>query len=231
MAGFDFAALERRVAALEARQAASLRFGRVTGVDGGKCRVQLRDGQGVVSQPLSTVQRRVLKDQDICMPDIGEPVACLVSGQGCEEGVVLGAYYNAREQAPGQPASHDYRRYEDGTEIFYDRARHRLIARVRGDIEVETDGHALIRAKKEVRAESETAIVLRAPAITLAGLLYMTDRDGNPGRGELLGDFRIRQGGLSVPDADVTAGAVSVRGHVHKGVEAGPDTSDRPVGG
>lgn len=231
MAGFDFAALERRVSALEARQAASLRFGRVTGVDGGKCRVQLRDGQGVVSQPMSTVQRRVLKDQDICMPDIGEPVACLVSGQGCEEGVVLGAYYNAREQAPGQPASHDYRRYEDGTEIFYDRARHKLIARVRGDIEVETDGHARIQARKEIQAESETEIVLRAPVITLAGLLYMTDRDGNPGRGELLGDFSIRRGGLSVPDADVTAGAVSVRGHVHKGVEAGPDTSDRPVGG
>ena len=226
MAGFDFAALERRVAALEARQAASLRFGRVTGVDGGKCRVQLRDGQGVVSQPMSTVQRRVLRDQDICMPDIGEPVACLVSGQGCEEGVVLGAYYNSREQAPGQPASHDYRRYEDGTEIFYDRAQHKLIARVRGDIEVETDGHALIRAKKEVRAESETEIVL-----TLAGLLNVTDRDGNPGRGELLGDYRIRRGGLSVPDADVTAGTVSVRGHVHKGVDAGPDTSGTPVGG
>lgn len=91
MAGFDFASLERRVSALEARQPASLRFGRVTEIDGGKCRVQLRDGQDVVTRKISTVQRRVLKDQDICMPDIGEPVACLVSGQGEEEGVVLGA--------------------------------------------------------------------------------------------------------------------------------------------
>ena len=33
---FDFAALERRVAALESRAAASLRFGRVTGVEGGQ---------------------------------------------------------------------------------------------------------------------------------------------------------------------------------------------------
>ena len=102
---------------------------------------------------------------------------------------------------------------------------------MRGDIEVETDGSAIIRAKKEVRAESDTEIVLRAPSITLAGLLNVTDRDGNPGRGELLGDYRIRQGGLSVPDADVTAGAVSVRGHIHKGVDAGPDTSGTPVGG
>lgn len=121
---FDFAKLDRRVAALEASSPASLRFGRVTGIEGGKCRVQLRDGQDVVSHTISTVQKRVLKDQDIEMPDVGEPVACLFSGQGREEGVVLGAYYNETEKDPGQPQPHDYKRYVDGTEIFYDREEH-----------------------------------------------------------------------------------------------------------
>jgi hypothetical protein len=62
---FDYASLERRVAALEARSPASLRFGKVTGVEGGFARVQMEDGNNVVSMPLPTLQRRVLKDQEI----------------------------------------------------------------------------------------------------------------------------------------------------------------------
>lgn len=228
---FDFAALERRVAALEASAPASLRFGRVTGVEGGKCRVRLADGQGVVSHPISTLQKRVLKDQDIKMPDLGEPVACLFSGQGCEEGVVLGAYYNGREQDPGQPPAQDYTRYVDGTEIWYDRTAHKLVAKVQGDVELETEGTITATAKGAVTVTSAEGITLKAPAITLAGLLTVTDEDGSSGRGTLFGTYEVREGSLHVPDADVTAGAVSLRGHTHTGVENGPDTSGAPVGG
>ena len=71
---FDFVDLERRITALESSQTASLRFGRVTAIEGGKCRVQFQDGQGMNSFLLSTVQKRVKRDQDICMPDVEEPV-------------------------------------------------------------------------------------------------------------------------------------------------------------
>lgn len=229
---FDFAALERRVAALEANRGASLRFGTVTGVDAGNgsARVQLEDGDGMVSAPLRVLQRRSLKDKAQCLPDIGEPVACLFAGQGMEAGVVLGAHYSTQTPAPDQTATHDYIVYEDGTEVWYDRKAHKLIAKVKGDAEVETEGQITARAKKEILAESEVNIMLKAPTITLAGLLRVTDKDGKPGSGELLGDYRILRGGLDVPDNDVTAGGVSVRGHTHKGVESGPDTSGTPVG-
>ncbi|MFR1534265.1 MAG: phage baseplate assembly protein V [Bilophila wadsworthia] len=137
MVGFDIAHLERRIAALEANRGASLRFGKVTGVEGGYARVQLADGHGMVSMPLATLHRRVLRDQDITMPDQGEPVAVLFSGQGLEAGVVLGAVYSPAVPDPAQDAHIDYRRYEDGTELWYDRVRHRLIAKVEGDIEAE----------------------------------------------------------------------------------------------
>lgn len=102
MAGFDIAHLERRIAALEANRGASLRFGKVTGVEGGYARVQLADGHGMVSMPLATLHRRVLRDQDITMPDQGEPVAVLFSGQGLEAGVVLGAVYSPAVPDPAQ---------------------------------------------------------------------------------------------------------------------------------
>lgn len=233
MPGFDLVSLERRIAALEANRGASLRFGTVTGVDtaDGSARVQLPDGDGMVSAPLRVLQRRSLRDKAQCLPDLGEPVACLFAGQGMEAGVVLGAHYSQQTPAPGQTATHDYAVYEDGTEIWYDRAAHKLIAKVKGDADIETDGRITATAKKEIRVESAVDITLNAPTITLAGLLRVTDKDGQPGSGELLGDYIIRKGGLDVPDDDVTAGSVSVRGHIHKGVESGPSTTGTPVGG
>ena len=230
---FDYASLERRIAALEARHAASLRFGRVTGVEGGSARVALPDGQGVVSMPLPTLQRRVLNDQEIKMPDLGEPVAVLFSGQagGQETGVVLGALYSPAAPDPGQPPHMEFSRFSDGTVISYDREAHKLYADVRGDIEAKATGAVSVAAQGEISAQSALRIKLKAPFIELAGLLTVTDEDGNAGRGVLRGTYTVREGSLHVPDDDVTAGAVSVRGHVHDGVESGPSTTDKPVGG
>ena len=149
---FDFATLERRVAALENASPASLRFGRVTNVEGGKVRVQFKDGQAVVSHTISTLQSRVLKDQDIKMPDIEEPVACLFSGQGHEEGVVLGAYYNEREQDPGQPPAHEYKRYADGTQMFYDREGHTCVLNMpTGEITLTCGGSSIVITDDRIR--------------------------------------------------------------------------------
>ena len=228
---FDYAALERRIAALEANRGASLRFGKVVGVTGGAARVQLEDGQGMVTAPLPTLQRRVLKDQEIKLPDDGEPVACLFAGQGMEAGVVLGALYSQATPDPEQERQMEYSRFSDGTVIFYDRAAHKFYADIKGDVDLRTTGTATVKSEKEILAESLTNITLRAPTITLAGLLRCTDKDGKPGSGTLLGNYRIEKGGLDVPDADVTAGPVSVRGHVHKGVQPGSSTTQEPVGG
>lgn len=220
---FDLAALERRVAALEASQTASLRFGRVTGVKGGKCRVQFQDGQGMNSFELSTIQKRTLKDKDICMPDVGEPVACLFSGQGCEQGVCLGAYYNEREADPEQPAHMDYKKYEDGTEIWYDRESHRLVAKVQGDCEVEAEKTIKATCREEAEIHSEKEIKIRAPKIKLMGVLDMENYEGGVTQGTLRGDFHIVEG-------DVTAEAVSLRKHQHL-YSGGNSIGGPPVGG
>lgn len=236
---FDYAALERRLAALESSQAASLRFGRVTGVNGGKVRVQFADGQDMNSFELSPVQKRVLKDQDIEMPDIGEPVACLFSGQGCEQGVVLGAYYNGQENDPGQAPHMDYKKYSDGTELWYDREEHKLVAKVMGDIEAEVEKTAKLKAKEEIEVEgektirakcreeaeihSEKEITLKAPQIRIMGVLTMENCEGGPTRATLKGFFNVVEG-------DVTAESVSLRTHQHEH-SGGSGVGGKPVGG
>ncbi len=228
---FDYAALERRIAALEANRGASLRFGKVVGVSGGAARVQLEDGQGMVTAPLPTLQRRVLKDQEIKLPDDGEPVACLFAGQGMEAGVMLGAVYSQATPDPEQERQMEFSRFSDGTVIFYDREAHKFYADIKGDVDLKTTGTATVKAEKEILAESLVNITLRAPTITLAGLLRCTDKDGKPGSGTLLGDYRIEQGSLDVPDGDVIAGLISLLQHLHKGVQPGSSTTQEPVGG
>ena len=84
MSGFDYAQQERRIASLESNRGASLRFGTVTGVDTatGTARVQLPDGDGMVTMPLRVLGRRTLKDKAQALPDIGEPVAACSPGKG-----------------------------------------------------------------------------------------------------------------------------------------------------
>lgn len=220
---FDMAKLERRVKALEANRGASLRFGTVTEVSeaDGTARVQLPDGQNMVSHPLRVMQPRSLKDKKQCFPDVGEPVACLFAGQGFEQGVVLGAIYSPKCASPNQQSGQDYTKYEDGTEIWYDRTAHKLIAKVKGDVESESTGITRIESAKE--------ITVKAPFINLAGILRITDKDGKAGAGELYGTYLVRQGSLHVPDADVTAAGVSLFKHIHGGVERGPSNTDGPV--
>ena len=213
---FDYAELSRRIAALEDALPSSLRMGRVVSVSGGRARVVLADGDNMVTHELPTLQKRVLKDQDIKMPDVGEPVACLFSGQGREAGVILGAYYNNSEQPPGVPKTADYHRYADGTEIMYDRETHTLTAKVRGDVCIETEGSLTASAKQGVRFVSALKIRLEAPLIELAGRVRMTDKNGGPSSGEIVGDLVVREGMLTVPDSDVVAGTVALRGHVHE---------------
>ena len=225
MSGFDYAQIERRIASLESNRGASLRFGVVSGTDAasGTARVQLPDGEGMVSMPLRVLQRRTLKDKAQSLPGTGEPVAVLFSGQGLEQGVVLGAHYTSGTPSPAQEAQVDFVRYEDGTELCYDRKAHKLIANVKGSVE--------LKAEKDVAAESMTRISLKAPVIELQGNLVQTGYDGGAATSDLRGSFTVRDGGIAVPDRDVTAGSVSLCGHTHTGVENGPDTSGTPVGG
>ena len=43
--------------------------------------------------------------------------------------------------------------------------------------------------------------------------------------------MNILEGGLAVRDSDVSAGAVSLKGHRHTGVDTGSGTSGGPLGG
>lgn len=102
---------------------------------------------------------------------------------------------------------------------------------VQGDDAVTVQGTHTVKATGKLLVESAEEILLRAPVIKLRGLLTLEGYDGGPGETTLYGDIIVRQGGIDVPDDDVTAGSVSLRQHTHTEVEPGSGTSGIPVGG
>ena len=102
---------------------------------------------------------------------------------------------------------------------------------VQGADTVTVEGEETIKAKGKVTIESAQQLVLRAPVVKIQGILTTEGYEGGPGSSTLNGDFTVRNGGVAVPDNDVTAGAVSLRGHTHTGVMPGSSTTGTPVGG
>ena len=85
-------------------------------------------------------------------------------GLAFEERVVLAGYYSDAHDATSQSSDVFYRRFSDGTELFYDRKAHKLSASVQGDVECTVKGSASLTAEGAVMIESSSRISLKAPS-------------------------------------------------------------------
>jgi len=115
-----------------------IRVGVVTSInpEKGTVRVHLAGVDEEVSYELPVIFPKTHKDKAYFMPDIGEHVVCIFSGQGLEQGFVLGAIYSEADTTPVSNKDKFLIRFEDGTEIEYDRRAHKLRAIVNGTVEI-----------------------------------------------------------------------------------------------
>ena len=103
-----------------------IRSGRVSSIDPktGTARVTFADKDDLVSADLPLLVQNSLKNKDYHMMDIGESVVCLFLPNGLNQGFILGAHYNEKDEVPiGDP---DVRmvKFDDGTTLTVDRKRH-----------------------------------------------------------------------------------------------------------
>ena len=106
----------------------NLRFGHVTEYDPSRhmARVNFPDME-LVSYWLPVLVPNALKNHDEHGLDVGEHVACLMSGIGAEMGVVLGAFYDDTNKPPVQDEEIRSVRFSDGVQVMYDRESHSLV--------------------------------------------------------------------------------------------------------
>jgi len=106
-----------------------IRRGVVVAVDEktARVRVQMPDLDGLVSNWLPVVQPKTQKDKAYWLPDVGEYVIVAFDEEGeRSDGYVLGAIYNQKDTPPVASKDKFFVRFEDGTEIEYDRKTHIL---------------------------------------------------------------------------------------------------------
>ena len=127
-----------------------IRVGVVTSInpEKGTVRVHLAGVDEEVSYELPVIFPKTHKDKAYFMPDIGEHVVCIFSGQGLEQGFVLGAIYSEADTTPVSNKDKFLIRFEDGTEIEYDRRVHKLRISIRGDVLIEADGNITLKASR-----------------------------------------------------------------------------------
>jgi len=125
----------------------SARRGIVVAVDEKTARVRVRfpDLDDMTSWWLPVIVPKSLKDKHYFMPDIGEIVVVLPDEDGdFTNGYVLGAIYTAKTPPPpGSDKNKHIIRFEDGTEVEYDRASHLLRVSVpQGEVKIIVQGGA-----------------------------------------------------------------------------------------
>ena len=106
-----------------------IRRGIVVAVDEqtARVRVQMPDLDGLVSNWLPVVHHKTQKDKAYWLPDIGEYVVVAFDEEGeHSDGYVIGAIYNDKDTPPVVSKDKFFVRFEDGTEIEYDRKSHLL---------------------------------------------------------------------------------------------------------
>ena len=137
------------------QQQAVFKVGVVSEIDPATCaaRVRFDDLDGLETMRLPVGVQKSLKDKSYWMPDVGEHVACLLD-VNAEAGVILCAIYSGVAPPPVTDPDKLHVRFDDSTEIEYDRKLHRLQIHCAGDVEVIADGDARVSASgnAEMRA-------------------------------------------------------------------------------
>ncbi len=203
--------LELRVKALEAMVRHLIRTGEVVGVDeaAGTARVRFADAQDLVSHPLRVLVDKSLRDQSQWMPDLGEQVLCLFLPTGLEQGFVVRAVYSSADPAPGKAGHIRFVRFEDGTELEYDRQAHRLRADVKGAVDLNAEGDVHLATEQILTMEAAGGIVMRTPSLAMQGL-------GGACSATLEASFLLR-GDLTQEGSQSVSGNISAGGTVMDG--------------
>lgn len=135
-----------------------------------RVRVQFPNLDNLVSAWLPVLQEFCVGNQGYRLPDVASQVVCLMDAN-YEAGVVLGAIYSDSDPPPVTDANLYYRRFLDGTVLQYDRAGHKLLADVQGEIEVKATGDCNAEIQGKTVLKSMGTIELDGGSGAVKGLV------------------------------------------------------------
>lgn len=210
-------------AAEQARQLGNMiQFGTIAELDAAAARVRVTVG-GNTTAWLPWLTLRAGQDRAWWAPEPGEQVVVLAPTGDMAQGLVLPGVYSDASPAPASSAEITRQQWKDGAFIQYDREAHRY------DLDVPPGGYVKLRIGATTLLLEDGKATLTTPelvvdspqstftgAVTVQGALeYQSGMTGT--------------GSATVSGGDVIADGVSLKTHVHSGIQAGGSNTGQPV--
>lgn len=181
-----------------------LMLGTIASVDlqAARCTVKVGD---LLTAPLPWLEQRAGATRTWSPPSVGEQVLLLSPGGDPKRAVVARGVFSTANPAPAASEKLDHATYDDGAVVEYDAITHKLTATL-------PDG-----ATADVIA---TGGIHATGDVTITGQLHVTKAaqfDDNVGCSKTV-----------TATTDVKGGGISLKNHVHTGVQSGGATSGPP---
>ncbi|MDR1229697.1 MAG: phage baseplate assembly protein V [Azoarcus sp.] len=207
-----------------------VRFGAIAEVDHGNALCRAVSG-GITTDWLPWIERRAGDVRDWCPLSVGEQCVILSPSGETGAGAILTGLYQDSRPAPESESAVSARHWDDGATVRYDQAAHEYLLDVPADgkITFRIGGTSLVMTTNGATLTAD-AVTVVAPPITLQGnVLILGSLTGQPGAG-MGGGNAVFHGRIDA-DVDVTGAGVSLKDHVHGGVQPGGGNTGAPAGG
>jgi len=219
-----------------------LKFGKITAIDFAKglARVTFEENDNLVTRFLPMSMPKTLQDKFIIPFDVNEHVWCIMD-EHCEDGVIGGAIYDAKNQPPsGSAEGETMIKFLPNLLLKYSRNSQTLSIEGTGVLNIEVSGNASIKcsnatvqAQLKATIEATTQIDLKAPVINAFGVLNAGAIATSTGPGFSGGGNATITGDLTstgkLEGAEVKEGTIRLGTHKHTGVQTGGGVSGTPT--
>jgi phage baseplate assembly protein V len=209
-----------------------VRFGTVVDVDlTSKPPMARAKSGGLTTDWLKWITPRAGKVREWSPPSDGEECVILSPSGETGAGAILTGLFNDGHEAPESDGNVTARHWGDGAVERYDQGTHAYLLDVPagGSITLKIGGSSLVMTESAITLKSD-AVTIIAPPITLQGnTVILGSLAGQPGAGGDGGSATF-QGRISA-DVDVTGAGVSLKSHVHGGIQPGGSNTAPPAGG
>lgn len=171
----------------------------------------------IVTDEIRFITTRAGKDKTWDAPSEGEEVMVLSPCGEIGLGVAIGGFYNDSHPTPSNDPNLKLRLFEDGCVISYDVASHHLAAILPGG------GTATLTADGGVTVNGDTTI---NGNLQINGNTSMTGNNAVQGSQSVNGTSYAK--GSLTCDGDVTAAGISLKTHIHSGIQTGGGNTGGP---
>lgn len=154
---YDLVELARRLENL-------IRYGEIYEVDHASARARVQAGK-LITAWLPWIASRSAGDKNWWAPEIGERVLILSPSGTPSLGIVMPALYSTDTPAPADSPDVHLVEYADGTRLEYNRANHRLVADVAGDVEITAKGTVRVQAEGNLEMKARGRMLFQASEI------------------------------------------------------------------